>query len=141
MKIEIVNKQKIKKVNLKKIKKILKEISSLLNLSSKKISFVLSDNRFIKELNKKFFKRNSFTDVISFPLSDEIDKDYLGEVVVSVEEAMKENNWEKELILYLVHGILHLLGFKDKKKKERIIMRKKEEEIMRCLFGRYNINC
>jgi probable rRNA maturation factor len=141
MKIEIVNKQKIKKVNLKKIKKILKEISSLLNLSSKKISFVLSDNRFIKELNKKFFKRNSSTDVISFPLSDEIDKDYLGEVVVSVEEAMKENNWEKELILYLVHGILHLLGFKDKKKKERIIMRKKEEEIMRCLFGRYNINC
>jgi probable rRNA maturation factor len=136
MKIEIVNKQKIKKVNLKKIKKILKEISSLLNLSSKKISFVLSDNRFIKELNKKFFKRNSSTDVISFPLSDEIDKDYLGEVVVSVEEAMKENNWEKELILYLVHGILHLLGFKDKKKKERIIMRKKEEEIMRYLFRR-----
>jgi probable rRNA maturation factor len=134
MKIEIANRQKVKRVNLKKIEKILKKVSSLLNLSSKKISFVLVDNRFIKELNKKFFKRNTPTDVISFSLQDEIDKDYLGEVVVSVEEAVKKDKWEKELVLYLVHGILHLLGFRDKNKRERIIMQKKEEEILKKLF-------
>ena len=139
MKIEILNHQKIKRINLKKIKSYLAKIATHLNISSKKISFVFCDNRFIKDLNKRFFKENYPTDVISFSLSDELDPNYLGEVVVSVEEAVKVgtrygNPWEKELVLYLTHGILHLCSYNDRTKREKKIIRKKEEEILKKIF-------
>ena len=86
MKIEIANQQKIKKINLKRLRLYLQTAGSLLNISSKKITFLLCDNACIRKLNKKYFKKSTPTDVIAFSLGDELDKDYLGEVVVSVEE-------------------------------------------------------
>ena len=78
--------------------------------------------------------------MISFNLSDEFDPDYLGEVVVSVEKAVKvakkrNCKWESELMLYLVHGVLHLIGYDDASRKNRLRMNKKEAEIMEDIFG------
>jgi probable rRNA maturation factor len=134
-KIEIINKQKIKKLDLKKINKYIVKIFSLLNIPSEKISIVFCDNLFIKKINKEFLKKKYVTDVIAFPLKDDLDPEYLGEIVISVEEAVKKskfygNSWEKELILYLVHGILHLLGYNDKSRKEKKRMQEEEERIM-----------
>jgi len=41
--------------------------------------------------------------------------------------------WKKELILYIIHGILHLTGYKDRTKKQKEIMRAKEEEVLTAL--------
>ena len=135
MKIEITNKQKIKKINLKTISLQIKKTADFLNLSSKKITFCFCDDSFIIELNKRYFKKLTPTDVIAFPLADEALSDYLGEVVVSVERAAivaKELNvsWQQELLLYLVHGLLHLAGYKDSSAKDKKIMRHKEEEVL-----------
>ncbi len=136
MTIDIVNQQKIKRVDLKSLTAHLNKISRLLGISLKKVSLLLCDNKAIKKLNKKYFKKNSSTDVISFSLSDELDPDYLGEIIVSVEEAVKVSaklkiSWKREILLYIIHGMLHLLGYKDHNKKERQIMRKKEEAILK----------
>lgn len=141
MKIEILNRQRIKRINLKRIKSYLKKIFTRLNISSKKISIVFCDNSFIKSLNKKFFKKSNATDVISFSLDDELDPDYMGEVVVSVEEATRiadkrKYNWEVELTLYLIHGILHLLGYKDARAADKKRMQRKEAQIIGDIFGR-----
>lgn len=133
--MEISNRQKIKKINIKNLRKYLNQVFSYLAIKGKKASFVLSDNKFIINLNKEYFSKNQVTDVISFPLKDDLDQNYLGEVVVSVEEAVAvaENlrlSWEKELLLYLIHGILHLLGFKDKTASQRKKMEKKQQEII-----------
>jgi probable rRNA maturation factor len=135
MKIEIINQQKVKRVNKKKLESHVKKIFALLDIRSAKIVILLCDNKFIKELNKKFFKKNSVTDVISFPLEDDLEPGYLGDVIVSVEEAVKlskkyGNKWEKELVLYIIHGILHLTGFDDQTKKQRERMEKKQQEIL-----------
>jgi len=139
MKIEIVNQQKIKRVNLKQLQKDLKKLLIFLNIPSKKFSVYLCDNVSIRELNKNYFKKSHPTDVISFPLSDGLEPGYLGEIVASVEEAVQTAerlgvNWRKELFLYIVHGLLHLIGYDDRKKGEREIMERKQKEIMEKLF-------
>ncbi|MBU0693492.1 MAG: rRNA maturation RNase YbeY [Candidatus Omnitrophica bacterium] len=133
--IEIINQQKIKRINLKELREYLKRILIFLDIPSKKISILLCDNKFIRGLNKKFFRKDSSTDVISFPLKDDFDPDYLGEVAISVEEAAKAakqyaNTWQEELVLYLVHGVLHLLDYTDRTKKHKEAMDKKQKEIM-----------
>jgi probable rRNA maturation factor len=135
MKIEITNHQRIKKVNLKNVSFRIKKAARYLGLSSKKITFCLCDDNFIIKLNKKYFKKSTPTDVISFSLADELTDDYLGEVIVSVERAVimaKELNvhWQEELLLYLVHGMLHLAGYKDGLIKDKKIMRQKEAEVL-----------
>ncbi|MBU1524254.1 MAG: rRNA maturation RNase YbeY [Candidatus Omnitrophota bacterium] len=138
--IEIINQQKIKRINLKELREYLKRILIFLDIPSKKISILLCDNKFIRGLNKKFFRKDSSTDVISFPLKDDFDPDYLGEVAISVEEAAKAakqyaNTWQEELVLYLVHGVLHLLDYTDRTKKHKEAMDKKQKEIMKKLFS------
>lgn len=137
--VEITNRQKKKKIRLKELKKTLDQTLGFLGVSSQAVSVVLCDNKFIRALNKKFFKRNTSTDVISFPLKDGLERDYLGEIIVSVEEASLScreygNNFKSELLLYSVHGILHLLGYRDETKKQREKMERKQSKILERLL-------
>ena len=140
MKIEITNQQKIKRLNSKTLQKDILAACRLLKLSGT-ISFLFCDNKQIRSLNKKYFNKSSNTDVISFPLKDDADKDYWGEVVVSVEQAVNMaskygNSWQKELMLYVVHGILHLIGYTDARAKERSKMKKKEDQILEKVWSK-----
>lgn len=145
-KIEITNRQKIKRLNLKKISFFSKKIIGLVSHTcqsprnfkispSAKISLFFCDNKIIRRLNRKYFHKTSSTDVIAFPLQDKLNPDYLGEIVISVEEAVKASknydyNWQKEIILYLVHGILHLIGYNDTTESAKKIMERRQKEIL-----------
>ncbi len=96
------------------------------------ISFV--DDETIRELNNSYRNINRATDVLSF-LQDGPDFSILGDIVISVDTAKRhavryENTYEFEINKLLVHGILHLLGYDHKKKKEIIVMREKEKELL-----------
>jgi len=96
------------------------------------ISFVDDDT--IRELNKTYRNINGATDVLSFP-QDGPDFSILGDMVISVDTAKRhavryENTYEFEIKKLIVHGILHLLGFDHKKKKETIVMREKEKQLL-----------
>ncbi len=96
------------------------------------ISFV--DDETISELNNTYRNINRATDVLSFP-QDGPDFSILGDIVISVDTAKShaviyKNTYEFEIKKLLVHGILHLLGFDHKKKKETMIMREKEKELL-----------
>ena len=145
MKIEITNSQQVKRINLRRLHAALKKICARLksydsavkraDVSSKKLSILLCDNLLIKSLNKKYLRKSSVTDVITFDLNDEIEPDYLGEVVVSVEEAVevsrrRSERWQDELMLYLTHGVLHLLGYDDSTEVKREVMEDKQKELL-----------
>lgn len=105
----------------------------------KTISFALVDDKTIQELHYQYLGENTPTDVLSFPLSDNEEDPLMGEVVVSVERALWEakrrhHPFEAELFLYLVHGILHLLGYTDEEERERQKMVEKQNEILQT-FG------
>jgi probable rRNA maturation factor len=82
------------------------------------ISIAVVDDRSIHELNRQFLDHDYPTDVLSFPLVA-AGNHLEGEIVVSVDTAAREAaevGWstEDELLLYVVHGALHLAGFADK---------------------------
>ena len=87
----------------------------------------------IRRLNKKFLRHDYATDVISFGLGEEKS---LGDLVVSVETARRVSRelgigFREELARYVVHGTLHLLGYEDKKKKDRKKMFTRQEAILK----------
>jgi probable rRNA maturation factor len=136
VKVEIANLQKYYKIKDYKIKQVVKEVLGKKS-SSAKLSFAFVDNNEIKRLNKKYFDTDDVTDVIAFPLDNH--KNALnGEIVVSVETAVdtadKENvDVEGEIILYVVHGLLHLLGYSDVDRDDAVIMHEKESKILKAL--------
>ena len=136
MKVEIANLQKHYKIKDNKIKQVVKEVLGKKS-SSAKLSFAFVDNNEIKRLNKKYFDTDDVTDVIAFPLDNH--KNALnGEIVISVETAVdtavKENvDVEGEIVLYVVHGLLHLLGYSDVNREDAIIMHEKESKILKAL--------
>ena len=136
MKVEIANLQKHYKIKDNKIKQVVKEVLGKKS-SSAKLSFAFVDNNEIKRLNKKYFDSDDVTDVIAFPLNNH-NNSLNGEIVVSVETAVdtaiKENvDVEGEIVLYVVHGLLHLLGYSDINREDAIIMHEKESKILKSL--------
>lgn len=92
------------------------------------ISF-FNDSR-IKKLNQKYLKTNTPTDVIAFSYSKD-DAD----IAISLDTAKRnariyKNSLKKEIMLYIIHGILHLSGYNDAAPKEKKLMLEKQEEIL-----------
>lgn len=94
------------------------------------INFIFCKDAYLKHLNKKYLNRNYLTDVISFDNSEE--RIIQGEIFISLDR-VKENSKiygesiKNELDRIMIHGVLHLIGYKDKTLKDREIMREKEE--------------
>ncbi len=134
--VQIKNLQNLKRINQAKLRKIIGRIVHYLGLKRASFSLVFCDNQFIKRLNRKYFKKSSPTDVISFPLKDKFNSQFLGEVVISVEEALRNaqlyrTSFNYEITLYIIHGLLHLLGYKDYPEREKKKMENKEKELLK----------
>lgn len=119
-KSEIVNNQRKFKLNHESFQVFTEKALEITKETRGKfvvIAFV-SDKK-MRELNKTFRSKNRTTDVLSFPFEAEafeVDKNNLGDVVISLEQAEKqaqENNldFETEIKQLILHGILHLCGY------------------------------
>jgi probable rRNA maturation factor len=101
--------------------------------ASSLVSIAVVDDSTIHALNRQYLQHDYPTDVLSFTLESLADR-LEGEIVVSADTAFSrsvEYAWraEDELLLYVVHGVLHLVGFDDQDAVAR--------ERMRCAEGRY----
>ena len=136
MKIAVRNLQKIVKINRSCLKNLVKKICNFLNLNKGYLSLVFADNEVVKELNRRYLKKNNPTDVLAFDLTDNFQPQELSaEVIISVEKAEENSkifstDLREELLLYIIHGLLHLSGFEDKTSLQKKEMRKKEKEII-----------
>lgn len=95
------------------------------------INYIFCSDNYLLKLNKKYFHHNSLTDIITFPELTYAGK-VSGDIYISVER-IRENagkymqSFDKELQRVMAHGVLHLLGYKDKTKKDKILMTLKED--------------
>jgi rRNA maturation RNase YbeY len=101
------------------------------NISSLFINFISSNE--MLEVNNKFLKHNYETDVIAFNYSGKSELD--GEILISVEDALRNAKKYKvsysfELSRLVIHGILHLLGYNDKRPNEKILMNSMEKRLL-----------
>jgi|TARA_B100000787_G_scaffold72986_1_gene53711 probable rRNA maturation factor len=105
----------------------------------KKISLtvLLSQNKNIKKLNKKFRNKNKPTDILSFPTEKKFNvkkNPYLGDIIISYDFMNKPKlltnfEFKKKLIKIFIHGFLHLFGYNHVKLKDFKKMLKEEEKI------------
>ncbi len=107
------------------------------------LSFAVTDDEEMAALNERYLGRKGSTDVLSFPLTEKGEIPLRGEVVVSAQTARRcagrfGHSHSKELLLYLTHGLLHLLGYDDKSKRLRQRMRRRERQIVKALFAETN---
>jgi rRNA maturation RNase YbeY len=90
----------------------------------------LIQNTEIKRINKKFLNHNFYTDIITFPYSDEKSR-LEGEMFISLGEVKKNSllyndSYKNEYKRVIIHGCLHLAGYNDKTKGQKELIRKKE---------------
>ncbi len=118
MSVEIVNRQRLLRVPRKRIQRIVDDVLAERGAADALVSVAIVDNREIRRLNRRFLGRDAVTDVIAFANDDPTPDGLLGDVAVSAEKAAREARRrgvspQGELLLYVVHGVLHLLGMDD----------------------------
>jgi probable rRNA maturation factor len=147
MEIALENLQKKAALNPPQILKVAKTILRHEGVQKASLSIVFVTRQRIKALNKKFLHRDHSTDVLAFDLRDGAFlgrkekrklKVITGDIIISTDAAWKNSRiygtaLSQELALYIIHGILHLLGFDDHRSGDIKKMRKKEQEILSCL--------
>ena len=98
------------------------------------LNFVFCSDNYLLQLNQTYLQHNTYTDIITFDYSDKkISPSIIsGDIFISIER-VKENAEKfqvpflKELHRVMIHGVLHLMGYKDKTKKDKMLMREKED--------------
>ena len=150
--LEVVSEEKnwSKKIKKKEVffYSICKSFPKKYKFINKKIflTLLLSNNKGIKKLNKKFRKKNKPTDILSFPLQKKItlkNNLYLGDIIISYNFMNKPENQEISLfkdkvIKTFIHGFLHLLSFNHIKLKDYKKMYKEEKKIYQSVIKKIN---
>jgi len=130
-------KKKLKNTDLF-FNKILKSFPKKYQFNGKKVilTVLLSNNKKIKQLNKKFRKKDKPTDILSFPFGKKISKSivYLGDIIISYDFINKPKSlnifqFKNKLAKIFIHGFLHLVGFDHIKTLEFKKMNKEELKI------------
>jgi probable rRNA maturation factor len=124
------------------IKKKLVKLNKLklFKKKSKNHTIFLTNNKKMRELNKKFKNKNKTTDVLSFPFHNKINYKkniYLGDIAISYEiinKRSKNSSFFLEFDKMWIHGYLHLLGHNHKKKRDFIKMKKLENLILNYFY-------
>ena len=118
-----------------KVSSIIKHILESEGVRNGKITLIFGSDELLSDLKKKYFNKNHLTDVIAFRLNENDESDLEGEIYISlprsVENAAKFNEpFDRELGRLLVHGGLHLMGYKDESKNDKKTMTEKENKYL-----------
>jgi rRNA maturation RNase YbeY len=94
------------------------------------LSYVFCSDDYLLQINKEYLNHDTLTDIVTFDNSED-PKKIEGDIFISIDR-VKENGEklgtsETELTRVMVHGLLHLLGYKDKKKEDKALMTEKED--------------
>ena len=95
------------------------------------LNFIFCSDEYLLQLNRQYLSHDYYTDIITFDHEEETD-DISGDIFISIdrvrENAQERNlSFTQELHRVMIHGILHLLGYKDKTTSDQLRMRSKED--------------
>jgi len=142
LRLRINNLNKKRKVKQAFLKNIALKVLESFRKRDGLIDITFVGTRKIKALNKKYMRKSTATDVLSFLLNKSSVRGTGGIIAdIYISSDMAANNAKrfgvslhKELALYTIHGVLHILGYNDEKENEKIKMRKLEQKFMEKLW-------
>ncbi len=111
------------------IDRILKKEKSILGT----LSYIFCDDEYLLKINKEYLDHDTYTDIITFDYTE--GATISGDIFISIDR-IKENaiefnvSFEQELIRVMSHGVLHLIGYKDKSADDAALMREKENQMI-----------
>lgn len=98
------------------------------------ISFIFCSDDYLLEINRQYLNHDYYTDIITF---DYVENEIIsGDIFISIDR-VKENasefklSFQNELNRIMIHGVLHLIGYKDKEEDEKVLMTTKEDYYLR----------
>jgi len=144
--IEIANEQQGLPIDTEQLQKTIKHVLQTCNIEEGTLSIAIVDDAAIRALKQQYYHKAEVTDVLSFDLQEETanpqsEQALDCEVVVNAQRAQQaapETNQDAqaELNLYVVHGLLHQLGYDDQESRQAEIMHQKEDQLLEELgFG------
>ena len=136
--IKIMNRNDSYGLNEACIKRIVLNILKLINKpQNTELEVIFLDDESIRALNKRYKKEDRPTDVLSFKIERKEFglRSFLGEIFISSDTAFENSKifgtgFERELTLYIIHGILHLFGYDDENAEDRARMSKRQTQIL-----------
>ena len=95
------------------------------------INYIFCDDSYLNKINQEFLNHDTFTYIISFDYT--LGKEVGGDIFISIERVLENAEefnevFENELHRVMIHGVLHFMGYKDKTKTDKTLMRTKEDE-------------
>ena len=138
--LALQNRQRSRKVDVRHFRRIATHLlDDLLELDHYELTVLLVGTRKMTRLNTDFLQHEGSTDVITFDYSDSSQTPgAVGEIAICVDEAVVQarrwrTSWQAEVTRYLVHGVLHLLGYDDQDPPSRRRMKSEENRVFRAL--------
>ncbi len=119
----------------KKLKNYLLYKSNLYGRPISGLQIIFCSDEYLLKINQDFLSHDYYTDIITFDLGVKESEAIQGEIYISLDR-VKDNasqhgvSYKTELHRVIFHGLLHLLGFKDKKKSDQTLMRAMEDEFL-----------
>ena len=120
--------------NANQVKTWLKEVAKNEGFTIQQLNYIFCDDEYLLKVNQDYLDHDTYTDIITFDLSDEKDE-VSGDIFISIDRikanAKKfEQDFEDEFNRVLVHGLLHLIGYNDHSADEKAAMRLKEDNCL-----------
>lgn len=103
------------------------------------ISYIFCSDEYLLEINRQFLNHDDYTDIITFDLTDSSNSGFIpgrkGEIYISIDRVVDNAKTlglsrQDELHRVMIHGCLHLCGYKDKLNEQKALMRKKEDQYL-----------
>ena len=141
-KISFNNKNRRPNINKEKVSNWLQNISKREGYEIVDLNYTFCSDDSLLDINIQYLNHNYYTDIITFDLSD-VPREIEGDIYISIDR-VKENaklihsSFEIELMRVIAHGLVHLIGYKDKTKADSKRMRNKEEECL-LLYGEFHV--
>jgi rRNA maturation RNase YbeY len=140
------NRQRTRPVNTRLLRWMMRHLlQELLDIESYDLCVTLISDRAMTRLNEEHLRHAGTTDVITFDYNDPATPDRIrGEIFVSVDEAITQakrfrTSWPAEVVRYVVHGILHLVGHEDGTAEQRRAMKRDENRFLKALDGEFRL--
>ena len=158
MPVELRNVQRKVRLDVRGLKRDVQGLLSALGYSEHLLSLLLTDDHRMREIHERWMGQSKSTDVLAFPMIEQIGSarqllrngtraatpstqlasgvpQMLGDVVISVETAKRRRprTVQVEIRRYLIHGVLHLVGFDHVTKRDRLQMQRKSRRMLKVL--------
>ncbi|MFH1395516.1 MAG: rRNA maturation RNase YbeY [Candidatus Omnitrophota bacterium] len=149
--INCINQNKKRKINIPGVTKVAAAVLRTHGKKNVEVNIVFVSNQKIRAIHRTYLGKDISTDVMAFPAEQEKKKrkcseqvfvsafpgksNFLGDIIISSDKAFYNakifnTSFKEETALYVIHGLLHLLGYDDVSAVKKNVMKKKENEFL-----------